>query len=129
GPVSLAATDRDAVAYVAYPDGIARIDVAARTVKPVAVPKNISLGRLERIRWYKNALVALMIEADGTRHIVRLELNSGGTAISRSSVLDAAVPADAPSFVAVSGDDFIYIQSASVSASETELVAYRVRLR
>jgi hypothetical protein len=128
-PVSIAATDRDGLAYAASADSIERIDLSSRTVKPVALPKNVALGRFERIRWYKNNLVALSVDSDGSRHIVRLELNAAGTAVSRTAVLDTTVPSDVPAFVTVSGDDLIYIEPSSTAASETELVAYRVRLR
>jgi hypothetical protein len=128
-PVSIAASDRDGLAYAASADSIERIDLTSRAVKPVALPKNVALGQLERIRWYKNGLVALSLEADGSRQIVRLELNAAGNAVTRTVVLDPMVPNDVPSFVTVSGDDFIYIERGTTSAGETELVAYRVHIR
>jgi hypothetical protein len=128
-PVSVAAPDRDGVAYVAYRDGIARIDLRAHTVKPVTVAKGVALGRLERIRWYRNALVALTT-IDDERRIVRLELNGRGDGVTRASTLRAPVSPDAQAFVAIAGDDFIYMESTSKDSTNlSELVAYRVHLR
>ena len=128
-PASVAASDRDGVAYVAHRDGISRIDLRARTASHVAVPKGTSLGRLQRIRWYHNALIGLTINADDTRNIVRLELNGSGTAVTRATTLEAPVPSDAQTFVTISGTDLIYLESGSSTASNlAELVVRRVRL-
>jgi hypothetical protein len=128
-PASVAASDRDGVAYVAHRDGISRIDLRARTASHVTVPKGMSLGRLQRIRWYRNALIGLAINADDTRNIVRLELNSSGTAVARATTLEAPVPGEAQTFVTISGTDLIYLESGSNTASNlAELIVRRVRL-
>jgi hypothetical protein len=129
-PVSVAASDRDGIAYVAHRDGVSRIDLRGRTATRVTVPKGTSVGRLERIRWYRNALIALTADPDQMRRIVRLEFNSGGTAITRATTLEESVPGTVQNFVTISGDDLIYVESGSSDSSTlTELVAYRVRLR
>ncbi len=129
-PVSVAASDRDGVAYVAHRDGLSKIDLRARTASRVAVPKGTSLGRLERIRWYRNALIVLTVDAEDTRRIVRLELNFNGTAVTRTTTLEAPVPSEVQTFVTISGDDLMYVESASPTASNlAELVVHRVRLR
>jgi hypothetical protein len=128
-PVSVAAPDRDGVAYVANRDGISRIDLRGRKAGTVAVPKGTSLGRLERIRWYRNALIALTIDADDTRRIIRLELNGNGTAVSRVTTLEASIPSDVQAFVTISGDDLVYVASgSSISPELAELVIHRVPL-
>jgi hypothetical protein len=126
----VAASDRDGVAYVAHREGISRIDLRARTASHVAVPKSTSLGRLQRIRWYRNALIGLTINPDDTRHIVRLELNSNGTAVARATTLEVPLPSDAQTFVTISGTDLIYLESGSGTASNlAELIVRRVGLR
>jgi hypothetical protein len=55
-PTSIAASDRDGVAYIAHREGISRIDLRSRTATSVPMPKGTSIG-LERMRWYRNALI------------------------------------------------------------------------
>ena len=79
---------------------------------------------------YRNALIALTSDPDQMRRIVRLELNGGGTAITRATTLEESVPGTVQTFVTISGDDLIYVESGpSASSTLAELVAYRVRLR
>ena len=129
-PTSIAASDRDGVAYVAHREGISRIDLRSRTATSVPMPKGTSLGRLERMRWYRNALIVLTRDDDDTRRIVRLELNAGGTSVAQAITLEELVPSGVQSFVTISGDDLLYVESGSSTSSNlTELVVYRVRLR
>ena len=129
-PTSIAASDRDGVAYVAHREGVSRIDLRSRTASNVPMPKGTSIGRLERMRWYRNALIVLTRDDDGTRRIVRLELNAGGTSVARVTTLEESVPSGVQSFVAISGDDLLYVESGSSTSSDlAELVVYRVRLR
>jgi hypothetical protein len=134
-PTSLAAAEDERSAYVAHRDGLSRIDLRARTARRVDAPNGISLGRLERIRWYRNALIAVTVDGDGTRQITRLDLNAGGTAIQRMTTLDAAVPAAGEPSMTVSGDELLYIVALSPPVADqpspgpAEFVAYRVRLR
>ena len=47
-PASLAAGEDEGIAYVAYRDGVSRVDLRARTATKVAAPKSVSLAHLER---------------------------------------------------------------------------------
>jgi hypothetical protein len=138
---SVAAGDDEGVAYVAHRDGVSRIDLRARTVSPVSAPAAISLRRLERIRWYKRALIAIRLDDDGTRHLVRLELNATGRAVTKAATLEGIVPPAGETFVAINGDELVYLVDGSRGVTgagdpppdpvpgTTEFVAYRVRLR
>lgn len=136
-PASVAVGDDEGVAYVAHRDGVLRIDLRARTGSPVSAPAAISLRRLERIRWYKRALIAIRLDDDGTRHVVRLELNANGRAVTRAATLEGIVPPTGQTFVTISGDDLVYLVDGSSAAGDrapavpgmAEFVAYRVRLR
>jgi hypothetical protein len=134
-PASLAAADDERTAYVAHRDGVSRIDLRARTARRIAAPKGISLGRLERIRWHRHALVAVAVDVDGSRRIVRLDMNAAGSAVTRVTTLDASVPATGEPSVTVSGDELLYLVAASQRVADppspgpAEFVAYRVRLR
>jgi hypothetical protein len=131
---SVTATDDEAIAYVAHRDGISRIDLRARTATPVATPGPASRSHPERIRWYRHALIAILADDDGTRRIMRFELNPSGRAITQAKTIEAAVPAVGPAFATVSGDQLVYlVDSASPAADRppgmAEFVAYRINLR
>jgi len=137
GPASLAAGADDAIAYVAYRDGVSRIDLRARTATRVTAPSSISLAHLERIRWSGHALIGVQVEDDGSRRIIRLDLNASGRAVTKGATVERSVPATAQTFAIVSGDELVYLTDGSGpgghapggAAGATEFVAYRVRLR
>jgi hypothetical protein len=137
-PASLAAGGDEGIAYVAHRDGVSRIDLRARTTSRVAAPKGVSLAHLERIRWHRNALIAVQVDGDGSRRIIRLALNASGLAVTRATTLEASTPVDGQTFVTISGDELVYLTAGSSTAarpapdpssSVAEFVAYRVRLR
>jgi len=137
-PVSLAAGADEAVAYVAHRDGVSRIDLRGRTATPVAAPRSVSLAHLERIRWRRHALIAVRVDDDGTRRIIRLELNANGRAVTQATTLEGSVPSAGQTFVTISGDELVYLVGDSGRAGGgplrdapgmAEFVAYRMRLR
>jgi hypothetical protein len=135
-PASLAAGDDDGIAYVAHRDGVSRIHLRARTAARVTAARSISLAHLQRIRWSRRALIAVRIEDDGSRRIVRLDLNASGRAVTKATILGEAVPTTGQTFVTISGDDLIYLaegegagDGSSRAAAIAEFIAYRVRLR
>ena len=121
-PASVAASTEEGIVYVAHQDGLSRIDTRARTSTAVSAPKSISLAHLERIRSSQRALIAVRVDEDGSRHIVRLDLNASGRGVTRATTLEGTVPASKPTFVTVSGDE-LYVADGSRGA------AYRVHLR
>jgi hypothetical protein len=132
-PASLAAGGDEGIAYVAHRDGVSRIDLRARTAAPIAAPNGVSLAHLERIRWHRHALIAVRIDDDGSRRIVRLELNASGSGVTRTSTIEAAVPIVGPTLVTISGDDLVYLADGrplrNPSSGTAEFAAYRVHLR
>jgi hypothetical protein len=131
---SVTASDDEAVAYVAHRDGISRIDLRGRTATPVTTPASVSLSRLERIRYYRHALIAILANDDGSRRIMRFDLNASGRAVSQARMIEGSVPPAGRTFATVSGDQLVYlVDSASMAADNrpaiAEFVAYRVNLR
>ena len=134
-PVSVASGD-DGTAFVAHRDGLSRIDLRSRTVTLVANPNGIPLGQFERIRWRGNALLAVQVDGDGSRRLLRLELNARGSAIARATRLEIPAPAVGQMFMTISGDELLYLMpgseqasqnpSSNASSDQEEFVAYRV---
>ena len=138
-PVSVAAGDDPAIAYVAHRDGVSRIDLRARTATRVAAAASVSLAHLEQIRWRRHALIAMRVDADGTRRVVRLDLNASGRAVTRVTAFEGpALPPAGQAFINSSGDELVCIVDGSRDANGRPLrgatgmadfVAYRVPLR
>ena len=133
-PASLAAGGDEGIAYVADRDGLSRIDLRARTTTRVAAPKSISLAHLEWIRWHRRSLIAIQAEDDGSRRIIRLDLNANGRAVRQTTTLEGSVPAAGQALVTITGNELVYLVDGSNAAagrdasSVAEFVAYRVRL-
>jgi hypothetical protein len=133
-PASITAAGNEHAAYVAHRDGIVRLDLTRQSAAPVTAPEGIALGGFERIRWHRNALVGVQVLPDGSRHVVRLQLN-GGRAVTVATVLEAFLSPDAgPTFATISGDDVYYLvtqQGDSPPTSGTRVmnvVVKRIRL-
>jgi hypothetical protein len=138
GPASLAAGGEAGIAYVAHRTGVSRIDLRARTATKVTAPASVSLANLEQIRWRRHALFAIRVEPDGTHRIIRLDLNATGRAVTHATTLEDPVPPGGQTFVAISGDELVYMVDGSKDAagrprggptSMADFVAYRVPLR
>jgi len=125
-PASLAAAGDEGIVYMAYRDGVSRLDLRARTATKVAAPRSVSLAHLERIRWRRGALIAIRVDADGTRRIVRLTLSDSGRAVTKATKIDSPVlPVGGQTFVAISGDELVYL----VSGEASDFNVFRVPLR
>jgi hypothetical protein len=129
---SVAAAADDRTVYVAHRDGLSRVDLRRRTAVRVTAPKGISLAGFERVRCLPLALIAVGLDSDGSRRIVRLDLNGAGTAVTEATTLESGLPAGEPTSVTVSGNDLIYVvgdASTGKSSPSASFAAYRVRLR
>ena len=133
-PASIAAAGDDGTAYVAHRDGIVRLDVPLRRAAPVTAPAGITLGGFERIRWHRNALIGVQVLPDGSRQVVRLQLNRG-RAVTDATVIGASLSRDAgPTFATISNDDVYYLETQHRDSSTTpgatvmDVVVKRIRL-
>jgi hypothetical protein len=110
GLASVAATYDELTVYVAHAAGIARVDLRTGIVLPVVAPAGLEFGRIERLRWHRNALLAVEGDANGSRRVVRFNLDASGRAVTAATIIDASIPATAgPTFATVSDDELSYI--------------------
>jgi hypothetical protein len=137
-PASLTVGGDERTAYVAHRDGVARIDLQARTATPVTAASQVPLDRLERIRWRDRALIGVRADEDGSRRIIRLDLNDRGRAAVQATTLEQSITSAGPLFLTFWGDELVYLEGGSSRATNgtpadpsrpAEFVAYRVRLR
>ena len=135
--VSLSVDGDERVAYVAHGQGVLRIDLRARSVAPLTAPQSVSIDRVERMRWRARGLIAIQVAGDGSRSIVRLDLNPSGRAVTRATTLERPASTTKPISMTFSGEDLVYLaEAASDSGGASgepsragEIVAYRLRLR
>ena len=126
-PTSLAATN-DEVVYVAGAAALQRVDLRSRAVVPVSMPPGIELANIERIRWHRGALLAVMGDGNGSRRIVRFDLSASGRAVTAATIIDRTIAAAAgPIFTTVSGDYLSYV--VADAEPRTEFIVRRIRLR
>jgi hypothetical protein len=131
-PTSFAIARSGDMLYVAYRDGLARVDVAARAVSSLGAPKDLRLAGFEWLRPYRDGLVGLQAMPDGSRRVVLLELNARGRVVTAATVLDAELPARGPLSATIVGDDLCVFESPPVEdvpAGAIELIVRRIRLQ
>jgi hypothetical protein len=138
-PVSVAAGGDDGIAFIAHRDGVSRIDLRSRRTSRVVAPNGVSLEHLERIRWSGDGLIAVQVDGDGSRRIIRLAMNARGNAITQAMRLDVSTPTAGQTFVTTSGNDLVYLiaaprevdarSSSGAPSGQEEFVAYRVPMR
>ena len=133
-PASIAAAGDEPTAYVAHRDGIVRLDLQRQSAAPVTASEGIALGGFEWIRWHRSALVGARVLPDGSRHVVRLQLNRGRT-VTNATVIDVPPSGDPGStFATVSGDDVYYLVTQQGDSPTTpgarvmNVVVKRIRL-
>ena len=72
------------------------------------------------------ALIAIRVEPDGTRRIIRLDLNANGRAVTKATTIDGPVlPIGGQTWVTISGDELVYL----VNGETTDFNVFRVPLR
>jgi hypothetical protein len=101
----------------------------------------VDLSGFERIRAFRDGLVGLQTRSDGSRRIVRLQLNATGRAVRGVTALDPpGEAADGPAAFAVSGDEVLLVTAApgpppvefiagATAGPPAELVVRRFRFR
>jgi hypothetical protein len=128
GATSVTATSDEDIVFVAHEAGIVRIDRRTKTVSNVAASSGIQFGRIERLRWHRNRLIAVQVTDDGTRRVVRFDLNRSGRSITAATELDAKIPAAAgPTFATVAGDELSYLVVEN-DGSSAQFTIRRMRL-
>src|SRR5207237_8867324 len=115
---SLAAGGDDRTVFVAHAQGITHVDLQSRAHTAVTVPAGTSLGHLERIRRQGNALIAVQRGDDGSRRVLRLDMNARGTAVTKASQFEVAGPGGEQIFVTTTGDDLLWLTAESENGTD-----------
>jgi hypothetical protein len=120
GAKSIANAASENILYIAYNDGIARVDVKARKVVPLSAPKSFDLSGFDSIRTHRDSIVGLQTSSEGRRQLVRLKLNGAGGAVREAAVIDQwMIEGDIPVALNITGDELYYLAIAAASADAT----------
>jgi hypothetical protein len=92
-PTSLAAAPDGTALYVAYRDGIVRVQPGSGSARRLAASGNIKLEGFERLRYHRGSLVGVRAES-GAYAVVRMPLTRAGTRVQAVEQLEAPVEDD-----------------------------------
>jgi hypothetical protein len=130
-PTSLAPAD-GRVAYVAHSGGVRRVDLASGRGTAVQAGRGVDLIGIERLRWYRNGLMAVQRVAGGSYRVVRIGLDPTGRRVTGLAVLDRDLHMADPTAATLSGDRFYYLAASASgvsAAGEAEAVVKQVTAR
>ena len=102
----------DTTAYVAYTEGILRVDLAARKASPLKARRKVSISGLTWIRWHGGTLVGIQ-RIDAEKHrVVRIGLDRAGRTATKLDVLDDNVHMAGATAATLAGDVLFYLAGA-----------------
>jgi pimeloyl-ACP methyl ester carboxylesterase/sugar lactone lactonase YvrE len=101
--------------YVAFAQGIARLDLASRELGLLGAPEDVTTSGIDGLYWHPTGLIAVQT-AGGLERVVRFELDASGRRVRRSVVLERANPLFRnPTTGILVGDTLYYIANSQYS--------------
>jgi hypothetical protein len=138
---SLALAANDTVAYITHARGIVRVDLGGRRTAEVSSAAELPLTSVERLRRYRDGFIALQRLDDGTRRLLRVQLNRSGSSVREATAYDIRIDAGAAApALTIAGDEVALVSGGIDATGETgtspaavgppaELEVRRFRLR
>ena len=123
------APQSDSIVYVAHAGGIARADLAARKVRPLAAAKSIDLTGFTRLRWHRDSLLGIQRAGATGYRVVRLMLDAQGTRVTARTVLDESLQMPDPTAASLAGDTFYYLAGGPSSALGAQTIVRKVTVK
>jgi hypothetical protein len=100
--------------YVAFLQGIMRIDVSSRQFGRLRTPSGVSTSGIDGLYWYRGALIAVQ-NSPGLERVVRFELDNQGEAVRSADVLERSADLlNLPTTGAIVGTHFYYIANSQI---------------
>lgn len=98
--------------YVAFLEGIARVDIDSRAIALVPAPDSVSTASIDGLYWYRGALIAVQGIPTLSR-VVRYALSADGRRVTAGGVLDRGLPVvREPTTGVIVGSRFYYVANA-----------------
>jgi len=99
----------DRVLYVGYLEGIARVDVASRSIALMPSPDSVSAAGIDGLYWYRGSLIGVQ-GIPTLQRVVRYALSADGRQLTSSAVLERGQPVvNQPTTGVLVGSRFYYI--------------------
>jgi hypothetical protein len=93
--------------YVAFLEGLARVDVATREIALLPAPDSVSTATVDGLYWYRESLIAVQATPE---RVVRYELSADGRRVVSGAVLERGYPVvRQPTTGVIVGSRFYYI--------------------
>jgi hypothetical protein len=109
GANGIALTDDQRTLYVAFIEGVAKIDIASRDVTLLPTPPGVSTSGIDGLYWYEGDLIAVQ-NAPGLERVIRLRLDDSGGRITAGDILERGRDLlQVPTTGAILGSQFFYI--------------------
>jgi sugar lactone lactonase YvrE len=132
-PACLTVDESGRQAYVAHREGIARLDLQTRRAFPLDAADGLALTDFDCVRAYGESLIGTQVQADGSRGVVRLQLNRERRAVAAATLLETLSPeSGARTEATIVGDDLYYLaiaESPGRATTGTNVRVRRVKLR
>lgn len=95
--------------YVAFLEGIARLDLATRTLALVPSPDSVSTASADGLYWYRDGLIAVQ-GIPTLQRVVRYALSADGSRVTSGAVIERGLPiVHQPTTGVFVGSRFYYI--------------------
>lgn len=106
--------------YVAFIEGLARIDPDMRRAAFLAAPNGVSTAQVDGLYWYRGDLIAVQ-NAPGLERVMRYDLNAAGDSIIAAEVLERSRDLlRVPTTGAIVGTRFYYIANSQADRLDSD---------
>ena len=114
----------DRVLYVAFLQGIARVDVGSRAIALLPSPDTVSTASIDGLYWYRGSLIGVQGIPSLSR-VVRYSLSDDGQRVTAGAVLERGVPVVVePTTGTLVGSRFYYIANAQYGRLDNNTNAF-----
>jgi hypothetical protein len=115
GANGIALTDDGRTLYVAFLEGILRIDVSSRQSARLSTPLNVNATGIDGLYWYRGDLIGIQ-NVPGLERVVRFELDEAAQAVRTSIVLERSSDLlNVPTTGAILGTHFYYVANSQAN--------------
>jgi hypothetical protein len=112
------------VLYVAFLQGVARLDVASKSIALLPSPDTVSTASIDGLYWYRGSLIGVQGIPSLSR-VVRLTVSPDGGRITAGAVLERGLPVVVqPTTGTVVGSRFYYIANAQYGRLDNNSSAF-----